>query len=658
VTTNTISRLTLTGGDIYGNGGAVFSRENMTISGSMISGNAIFGDSTGYGGAIFTERQSGSASVQMVVRESTISGNVTNRFGGGIASRGAELTIVNSSFQNNSARNGGGISGLNGSTTIASSSFNFNSASSLGGGIYLHSSATTIASSSFGANSANAGGGIDSTFSKLTVQDSAFISNEARVGDGGAIRNRHGELSVYASAIHNNFAKHDGGGVFGPGTLVGCDVSVNGADHSGGGIFSDSLHLTDSIVVGNSAVGDGGGVFSSAGNLTAIGTTFEGNQAGQNGGGIFRSDGEGQTMIRSSTISGNLARFGGGFYGIAQSLGTIDIRHTTVAHNIASSVGGGVHFLGDGVSIDHTIVASNIGPFGPDITGVLGTSFRPTFSLIGNNRNSGLAEAPIGSPDMFGNLIGGDIHGLVDPRLVPFEISPRQIWINVMHTYRLLPGSPAIDAGDPGAMAGIEEVPQYDQRGAPYTRVYKSRIDIGAFETQPLFGDYNVDGIVDAADDVIWRNTRGSATDLRADGNADGIVNDADRLVWRANFGRVLASGGQAAESIRLESDAIAPKPPALPAGNVGAAVDSSVESAFAALRLRAVGSRLTRSNSFEDDAIDRDSLLSAIATPQASDDKLSDYWQTTNETGEKVRNELEVGAVAVDLVFEVLGAG
>jgi hypothetical protein len=50
-------------------------------------------------------------------------------------------------------------------------------------------------------------------------------------------------------------------------------------------------------------------------------------------------------------------------------------------------------------------------------------------------------------------------------------------------------------------------------------------------------GDFNADGEVDAADYVVWRQSHGSSTDLRADGNGDGSIDDADYAVWRAHFG-------------------------------------------------------------------------------------------------------------------------
>ncbi len=47
-----------------------------------------------------------------------------------------------------------------------------------------------------------------------------------------------------------------------------------------------------------------------------------------------------------------------------------------------------------------------------------------------------------------------------------------------------------------------------------------------------LPGDYNNDGTVDAADYVVWRDTLGSTTDLRADGNPNLVIDANDRRVW------------------------------------------------------------------------------------------------------------------------------
>lgn len=50
-------------------------------------------------------------------------------------------------------------------------------------------------------------------------------------------------------------------------------------------------------------------------------------------------------------------------------------------------------------------------------------------------------------------------------------------------------------------------------------------------------GDYNFDGMVDAADYTVWRDSQNSTTLAEADGNGDGVVNNADLAIWRNSFG-------------------------------------------------------------------------------------------------------------------------
>ena len=60
-------------------------------------------------------------------------------------------------------------------------------------------------------------------------------------------------------------------------------------------------------------------------------------------------------------------------------------------------------------------------------------------------------------------------------------------------------------------------------------------------------GDYNGNGVVDAADYTIWHDTLGSQLDLRADGNGDGTVDEADYVFWNDRFGNVVGTGSGAA---------------------------------------------------------------------------------------------------------------
>jgi T5SS/PEP-CTERM-associated repeat protein len=64
-------------------------------------------------------------------------------------------------------------------------------------------------------------------------------------------------------------------------------------------------------------------------------------------------------------------------------------------------------------------------------------------------------------------------------------------------------------------------------------------------------GDYNGNGVVDAGDYVVWRNTLGeTGTGLAADGNGNGAVDNADYDFWRRRFGKVIGGGVGAAMAI------------------------------------------------------------------------------------------------------------
>ena len=59
-------------------------------------------------------------------------------------------------------------------------------------------------------------------------------------------------------------------------------------------------------------------------------------------------------------------------------------------------------------------------------------------------------------------------------------------------------------------------------------------------------GDYNGDGIVDAADYTIWRNTFGATVEpySGADGSGNGVIDSDDYLVWKNFFGQSAPAAG------------------------------------------------------------------------------------------------------------------
>jgi hypothetical protein len=62
-------------------------------------------------------------------------------------------------------------------------------------------------------------------------------------------------------------------------------------------------------------------------------------------------------------------------------------------------------------------------------------------------------------------------------------------------------------------------------------------------------GDYNLNGVVDAADYVLWRKNNNTATTLPND--ATPGTSPADYDVWRAQFGQSLGSGTGAGATLR-----------------------------------------------------------------------------------------------------------
>lgn len=64
-------------------------------------------------------------------------------------------------------------------------------------------------------------------------------------------------------------------------------------------------------------------------------------------------------------------------------------------------------------------------------------------------------------------------------------------------------------------------------------------------------GDFNGDGVVDAADYTVWRESLSDPADLRGDGNRDGLVDEADYRLWRSLYGNTLAAQSEA-EQVRV----------------------------------------------------------------------------------------------------------
>jgi hypothetical protein len=80
--------------------------------------------------------------------------------------------------------------------------------------------------------------------------------------------------------------------------------------------------------------------------------------------------------------------------------------------------------------------------------------------------------------------------------------------------------------------------------GLDWNVIYNPNSVVLAVLGPALLGDYNQNGVVDAADFVVWRKNLGSGTALPND-DTPGVGPD-DYTRWRANFGRTAGSGSGA----------------------------------------------------------------------------------------------------------------
>jgi hypothetical protein len=74
--------------------------------------------------------------------------------------------------------------------------------------------------------------------------------------------------------------------------------------------------------------------------------------------------------------------------------------------------------------------------------------------------------------------------------------------------------------------------------------------------------DYNHDGVVNAADFVLWRAAFGKSVTpfTSADGNGNGVVDQGDYTIWKNNFGET-AGGSSGSGSGALANPGSVPEP-------------------------------------------------------------------------------------------------
>ena len=258
---------------------------SLTLNGITITGGNISGDGpAGFGGGILN------LAGTLTLDHSVVTGNTASGAGGGIASGtmdpgpGATLTVNNSEVSSNtvppSGMGGGGILNLAGTLTVNNSTIDHNTASG-GGGIASGNgngggpgSFITINNSRISNNSATGGemtgGGGISNGGTLQMTNTQLIGNDAGAGVGGGLLN-HATATLNNVTVSGNSAGIGGGianlnlqGIPAPGatppvpvlTINNSTVTGNTASVAGGGIanFSPLGAALGAITLGNTLV--------------------------------------------------------------------------------------------------------------------------------------------------------------------------------------------------------------------------------------------------------------------------------------------------------------------------------------------------------------------------------------------------------------------
>jgi len=251
------------------------------------------------------------------------------------------------------------------------------------------------------------------------------------------------------------------------------------------------------------------------GTVRITGSTFSQNSSVGGGGAILNDEFSGMVNVTNSTISGNTGSRAGG--GIRSESGTVMVNNSTLAENRYMYFGGtsieDAIFSLATLDIQNTITSGSVRSFG------VGT--------VSGNFNLFTAD------DNFG-IVGTSNQFSTDPLLAPLADNggPTQ-------THSPLPGSPAIDMGDPSIAFSPTE---FDQRGAPFERVSGGQIDMGAFESQPIVisANFDNDGEVDGREFLAWQRGFGTSNAEKADGDADNDtdVDGNDLTIWKLQYGQ------------------------------------------------------------------------------------------------------------------------
>ena len=228
------------------------------------------------GGAVYVGTDS-----TLSITRSTFSGN-SSWYGGAVYSLLSPLTVVNSTFNDNStvkregAGDGGAIgtdgaapmdaNGSGGKIHICGSSFNRNKGHGSGGGIYLWAYARdqiVVDRSTFKDNTVEGiGGGARISIGptdygktgSITISGTSVLSNSSSANGGGLYLDCAPTCAISNSTFYRNASKTYGGAIFGDGHHDNnVTFAENTAGGHGGALFGSKFVLNNTVFVGNSS---------------------------------------------------------------------------------------------------------------------------------------------------------------------------------------------------------------------------------------------------------------------------------------------------------------------------------------------------------------------------------------------------------------------
>lgn len=253
-------------------------------------------------------------------------------------------------------------------------------------------------------------------------------------------------------------------------TLVNCFFERNFAADGGGAIAAIGSDFTSEncLFEQNTSNEDGGAIYASDNSSATISAcTFRANQA-SNGGAIAAE--ESSPTLENCDFTGNVAsNVGGALFNNDGS--DSSLLNCTFQGNAAGNEGGAIFNLSSSPFIRNSIIWGNAsdGDLATQDSSVGGTPDTVPFyfhSLVEGNDGSGSGS---------GNLNGKQASNA--PRFLN-EVNPLEA-PTLRGDSRLLPGSPALDAGFNGLATTTDRMEN--------TRIVNSTIDLGAFENQAFY---------------------------------------------------------------------------------------------------------------------------------------------------------------------------